>query len=116
MVKETTNAKEWKLVFSDGSTGFSGNFPIGVCREQNGGQNEPMVDGGLIVDPIYDWRVRNNLYGRVMTLVEATTDPVRLKAVKDVFDKELRSWSDDVYRSAREKAHGGDSSTNLYNQ
>lgn len=116
MVKEVTAAydKKRKVVFSDGSVGLSGDFPIAVVSEKSR-KNEIGRLQGLVVDPVFDHNVTKNLYGRIMTLLEATIEnPERLKAVKDVFGKELRSWENDVFRSAREIAEGGNSSTNIY--
>lgn len=86
-------------------------YPVAVVREKYEGE-ESME--GPIVDPVFDFHITRNLFGRVMTLVEATTDMHKLGAVKDLFAKELRSWEEDVYSSARELANGGDSSSNLY--
>lgn len=86
-------------------------FPVAVVREpiDSGDAGE-----GKVVDPVFDWHITRNLFGRVMTLVEATTDMHKLEAVKDLFAKELRNWEEDVYKSARELADGGNSSVNLY--
>lgn len=86
-------------------------FPVAVVKKQDG---QGIVANGLIVDPIFNTNVTDNLYGRIMTLVEATTDSYKLKAVKDLFSKELRDWQDDVYGSARHLAKGINSSDNLY--
>src|SRR5690606_4950155 len=86
-------------------------FPVAVVREKYEGEKSAE---GTIVDPVFDWHITRNLFGRVMTLVEATTDMHKLNAVKDLFAKELRNWEEDVYASARELAEGGDSSNNLY--
>lgn len=59
----------------------------------------------VIVDPVFTDEISRNLYGRIMTLVEATTEPSKLKAVKDVFSKELKAWSNDVYEEARELSY-----------
>lgn len=109
--------KKYTVLFSDGSKGLEGDFPIAVCREV--ATDDAVVKdltGEFVVDPIFNWQVNNNLYGRVMTLVEATTDVSRLKAVKDVFSKELSDWAAEVHRSAREKANGGGSSSNIYDK
>lgn len=58
-----------------------------------------------VVDPVFTDEIVRNLYGRIMTLVEATTEPSKLKAVKDIFSKELKAWSNDVYQEARELAY-----------
>jgi hypothetical protein len=86
-------------------------FPVAVVREAI--ESESSMEG-KIVDPIFDFHITRNLFGRVMTLVEATTDMHKLSAVKDLFAKELRNWEGDVYASARELADGGGSSNNLY--
>lgn len=94
------------IVDISGSFSDKPDFPVAVVREGEPGQD--------IVDPVFDWHVTKNLFGRVMTLVEATTDMHKLSAVKDLFAKELRSWESDVYSSARELAESGDSSSNIY--
>lgn len=86
-------------------------YPVAVVRDP--GDNEESWEG-TIVDPVFDWHITRNLFGRVMTLVEATTDVHKLSAVKDLFAKELKNWEEDVYSSARELANGGSSSNNLY--
>lgn len=103
--------KKCVVVFSDGKQGLEGDSPIAVLRKQ---EENSDYTGGDIVDPIFDSRITRNLFGRIMTLVEATTEASRLKAVKDVFSKELRAWETDVYNSAREIAKGESSSSNLY--
>ena len=103
--------KQCLVVFSDGTQGLEGDFPIAVLRKQ---ENSDDYVGGDVIDPIFESRVSRNLYGRIITLVEATTDPQKLKAVKDLFSKELRSWENDIYSSAREIAKGGRSSDNIY--
>jgi len=106
--------KTREIVFSDGSKGLSGDWPVAVVYNEYltnlDGEKVPQ----LVVDPILDWSVKGNLYGRIMTLVEATTDTNRLKAVKDVFSKELESWYMDVSNSARELANNCNSSNNIY--
>lgn len=101
-------SKKFVILFSDGKRGYEGDFPIATVREIQS-------DSLTVVDPIFDYRIKDNLYGRMMTLLEATCDPQKLKAVKDVFSKEINEWSNEVYRSAREIAEGGGSSHNLYN-
>lgn len=65
--------------------------------------------------PLFDGNVHNNLYGRMMTLLEAVIEnPIRLKAVKDLMSKELNAWSEEVHSSAVEVGHGGDSNSNVY--
>ena len=103
-----------EIVFCDGSHGLKGDFPVAVVYSRE--WKDPSSDTAVsyVVDPIFSDMIRNNLYGRIMTLVEATTDMHKLKAVKDLFSKEIMSWSTDVYESARELSTGGDSSSNLY--
>jgi hypothetical protein len=103
------------IVFSDGSEGAEGEKPVAIKHIQNFSLPDGSAEENLVVDPVFTSCVTANLYGRVMTLVEATCDPTKLKAVKDVFSKELRVWEDDVYKSARERAEGKSfSSNNLY--
>lgn len=109
--------KKREILFLDGSRGDSGDFPIAVVKEFNSvnindltGEGQPLI----VVDPILETSVYNNLYGRIITLLEATTDSSRLKAVKDVFSNALHTWFTDVQDSAREIAQGGDSDRNIY--
>lgn len=46
--------------------------------------------------------VYNNLYGRLMTLLEATTDKDKLKVVKSLFQRELNDWFDNAERAVKE--------------
>lgn len=111
-------SKNHEIVFIDGST--VGDFPIAVVSEQvfPDGIKARDLKLGLgedkVVDPIFNFSVQKNLHGRIMTLVEATTDSHKLKPVKDLFSKELQEWSNEVFRSAREIAGGGSSSNNIY--
>ncbi len=107
-------SKERTIVFSDGSKGLEGDFPVGVIYTQEFKAASGDTAITEVVDPIFSDAVTNNLYGRVMTLLEATVETSRLKAVKDIFGKELNAWSGEVYRSAREIANGADSSENVY--
>ena len=107
---------EREILYQDGSRGTTGKRPIGIAKK--GDEVDPSIDKVVgtieIVDPIFDYRVKDNLYGRIMTLLEATTDPEKLEAVKKVFGEEIHRWSSEVYRSAREIAEGGGSSINTY--
>ena len=91
------------IVYLDGSYGHVGYSPIAVVYNQK-------VDYGtfgetnLVVDPIFNSQTYNNLYGRLMTLVEATTESYKLKSVKDLFSRELNDWSSSIYESARDIA------------
>lgn len=101
-----------KILDIDGKIRENPDFPIAVVRDRGEESTE-----GKIVDPIFTFHVTRNLYGRMMTLIEATTDSDKLKAVKDVFSKELRAWENDVYQSARDIAEQNSniSSHNIYN-
>lgn len=54
----------------------------------------------------------NNLYGRMMTLVEATTEKSKLKSVKSLFQRELNEYFSQLEKSVEEldkdhiKGHG----------
>lgn len=102
-----------KVLDIDGEFRENPDSPVAVVREP-----WEAADGshghGLVVDPIFDHHVTRNLYGRMMTLVEATSEQSKLKAVKDLFSKELQSWENDVYGSARQLA-GGAQFTDLNN-
>jgi hypothetical protein len=65
--------------------------------------------------PVFDGHAHNNLYGRLMTLVEAIIeDKGRQKAVKDIVSREISDFGRELARSATEIANGGDSSANIY--
>ena len=67
--------------------------------------------------PIFDGHAHNNLYGRLMTLIEAVIeDKDRQRAVKDIVSKEIADFGRELSRSATEIANGGDSSSNIYNR
>jgi len=104
-----------KVLDVDGKFRDNPDFPVAVVRDQRDESTNEFV-GGLIIDPVLNYSVYNNLFGRIMTLVEATTDASKLKPVKDLFTKELASWNSDVYNSARELSNGGNSSRNLYSR
>jgi len=86
-----------EIIDIDGEVRENPDFPVAIIRRAL--TSEELE--GDIVDPVFNMHVTKNLYGRIMTLIEATTEPSRLKAVKDVFSKELRAWENDVYSSAR---------------
>lgn len=83
------------IVDVDGAVRENPDFPTAILRRGELGE-------GDVVDPVFNDKITRNLYGRIMTLLEATTDPVKLKSVKDVFSKELRSWEKEVYDEAFE--------------
>lgn len=93
-----------EIVDVSGQISSTPDFPVAVVRRKQ--ETENSLEGH-IVDPVFNNHVTRNLYGRVMTLVEATSDTHKLKAVKDLFSKELTSWENDVYRSARQIAGVG---------
>lgn len=88
-----------KVLDIDGQFRETPDFPVAVVREATDNGN---IGEGDVVDPVFNSHVTRNLYGRVMTLVEATCETHKLKAVKDLFSKELSDWENDVYRSARQ--------------
>lgn len=88
------------VVDVDGVIRDNPDFPTAVLRK--GSLADKGNFQGDIVDPVFNDKIARNLYGRIMTLVEATTDPVKLKSVKDVFSKELKLWEEDVYEEAFE--------------
>lgn len=92
-----------KVLDIDGVVRENPDFPIAVIREKLD-EKEAGNFEGTYVDPVFNDKVARNLYGRMMTLLEATIEPNRVKAVKDVFSKELKSWESDVYESANEMA------------
>jgi hypothetical protein len=75
-----------------------GECPAGIKR------TEYIGDGGelnyffpAVTDSAY-----NNLYGRLMTLLEATTDKDKLKVVKNLFQREINDWYDNLEKSVKE--------------
>lgn len=100
-----------KVLDISGTFSDTPDFPVAIVREPIKGEK---TGEGKIIDPVFDWHITRNLFGRIMTLVEATADQHKLKAVKDLFAKELSAWEGDVYASVRELAEGGNSSANLY--
>lgn len=97
-----------EIVDIDGAVREAPDYPVAVVRWKP--KDDSSFEGD-IVDPVFNNSVARNLYGRVMTLVEATSEQHKLKAVKDLFSKELMAWENDVYRSARqicEKVNGND--------
>lgn len=95
-----------KVLDIDGEFRENPDTPVAVVRERH--ESEDGTTGeGMIVDPIFNWSVTTNLYGRIMTLVEATCESHKLKSVKDLFGRELRDWEQFVYSSARELAETG---------
>lgn len=104
---KTNGSPERIIVYADGSKGTHGDYPVALSHIQTINAPDRELEVNNVVDPVFDDNVTRNLYGRIMTLVEATTDPLRLKAVKDVFSKELLAWENDVYASARQIAITG---------
>lgn len=110
-------SKNREIVYVDGSRGDDGDFPVAVVWDQ-----ESEFSKSFVVDPIFNSQVTRNLFGRVMTLVEATCEVHKLKAVKDLFAKELGDWESEVYSCARQIAevNAGDtiarSPSNIYHR
>lgn len=105
-----------KVLDIDGKFREMPDFPVAVVREAWESE-DGNVGAGQIVDPIFNHQVYNNLYGRIMTLLEATTDSHKLKPVKDIFSKELMSWQEDVHSSARgviNSQNGSVDTSNIY--
>lgn len=94
-----------KVLDIDGKYRENPDFPVAVVREAT---DDGTIGEYKVVDPIFNGHVTRNLYGRIMTLVEATCETHKLKAVKDLFSKELMDWEGDVYRSARQLSDGKD--------
>jgi hypothetical protein len=85
------------VVDIDGKIRENPDFPIAVVRRNLTKEGHPLTS--VTVDAILTDKIIKNLYGRIITLVEATTEAYKLKAVKDLFGKEIRDWSTDVYGS-----------------
>lgn len=96
-----------KVLDIDGEYRDAPDSPIAVVRESQASNDDGVYVEGMIVDPIFNYQVTSNLFGRIMTLVEATCETHKLKSVKDLFGRELRDWEDYVYKSAREIAESG---------
>lgn len=98
-----------KVLDIDGQFREAPDFPVAVVREKHESESGTTLEAA-IVDPVFNSSVTRNLFGRMMTLVEATCETHKLKAVKDLFAKELREWENDVYDSARRlvPVEGGD--------
>lgn len=94
-----------KVLDISGQFSETPDFPIAVVREAI---DDGSIGNSKVVDPIFDHHVTRNLYGRIMTLVEATSEQHKLKAVKGLFSKELLAWENDVYGSARQLSNGRD--------
>lgn len=75
-----------------------GEVPCGIKRV------EYIGDGGKInyYFPALTSSAYNNLYGRIMTLLEATTDHAKLKVVKTLFQRELNDYFDNLEKSVKE--------------
>ena len=107
-VKNVDNTPDFEVVLA------TKDYAVGVMRKQDiYAANGNMVNVSDVI-PALTWKVTDNLYGRIMTLLEAVAEKDRLKAIKDIFGKELKSWEHDVYLSAKEIANNGDSSENIY--
>lgn len=100
-----------KVLDINGKFSETPDFPVAVVREayDDADQGE-----GTIVDPVFSQSVTRNLYGRIMTLVEVITPNEKLEATKNVFSKELMSWENDVYRSARDLSRNQVNPDNIY--
>ena len=96
--------KSRALVFSDGTVGMEGDFPVAVVSVQEASAPDGSKFENKVTDPVFNNDLTRNLFGRVMTLVEATCEQHKLKSVKDLFARELREWEGSVYASAREIA------------
>lgn len=102
-----------KVLDIDGEFRESLDFPVAVVREPYESENG-LTGSGTVVDPIFNENVTRNLYGRILTIVEATCEANKLKAVKDLFSKEITAWENDVYRSARQIADKSTDPNNIY--
>lgn len=91
------------IVDIDGVIRDKPDFPKALIRQSYSARNTTGAE--MVVYPVFTDDIARNLYGRIMTLVEATTDPSRLKAVKDVFSKELRLWEKDVQEDASDLSY-----------
>lgn len=86
------------IVDIDGVIRDKPDFPTSLIRKSYSAEGTTGAE--VVIYPVFTDDIARNLYGRIITLVEATTEPSKLKSVKDVFSKELKAWSDDVYENA----------------
>lgn len=77
-------------------------IPAGIKRTEHIGDD--VTTGGEIryFYPAITSSAYNNLYGRIMTLLEATTDNSKLKVVKALFQRELNDYFDNLEKSVKE--------------
>lgn len=69
-------------------------WPVGIRASYSDGVQ---VGGAVGSYPVWDGQSHNNLYARVMTLLEATVEnPERLKAIKTLFQKELGDFTEQM--------------------
>lgn len=77
-----------------------GECPAGIKRIEyigNGEKDYLRYYFPALTDSAY-----NNLYGRLMTLLEATSDRDKLKVIKTLFQRELNDWFDNLEKSVKE--------------
>ena len=76
--------------------------PAGILNEVfNGYENgQPTYLNYYI--PAITSSTYNNLYGRIMTLVEATTDKAKLRSVKTLFQRELNDYFSNLEKNVQE--------------
>ena len=90
------------ILFKDGTEKeivTDADFQVWPAAIKVGYDNGVQVGGMLGSYPVWDGQSHNNLYARVMTLLEATVEnPERLKAIKTLFQKELGDFTDQMNR------------------
>lgn len=70
-------------------------YPVGIKQTEQ-------VTGINYFVPAMTSNAYNNLYGRIMTLVEATTDESKIKSVKTLFQRELNDYFESLERNVQE--------------
>lgn len=88
------------IVDVDGVIRDKPDFPTALVRKSYSAEGTTGFE--MVVYPVFTDDVVKNLYGRMLTLVEATTEQHKLKAVKDIFSKEIKDWARDVQHKASE--------------
>lgn len=90
------------IVHPNKIAGMNDDVPCGVKRTEFIGDNRTTSGEIPYYYPLLTAPAYNNLYGRVMTMLEATTDKDKLKVVKTLFQRELNDWFSDLEKSVKE--------------
>lgn len=83
-------------------------YPVGIKESVFNGYEESadsLTSNAAYLEyfiPAITTSAYNNLYGRLMTLIEATTDKDKLKVVKQLFQRELNDYFSQLEKSVEE--------------